>query len=177
MTSPICTSPIHWRMKNPSCATACWPACWRRPNTTPACASGWPCSRLARIPASEWTSECATCICCLAGRQVCQRLSIVLAGPRGLPTWQPSDSTPLDFYDLKGILTGLLDGLHLPEAPLRTLGASLFPSRESAPASFRVGSRSAFSANCTRRCVNATIGRSHIRPSRSWLPIWIWMHS
>jgi phenylalanyl-tRNA synthetase beta chain len=45
-----------------------------------------------------------------------QRLSIVLAGPRGLPTWQSSDSTSLDFYDLKGILTGLLDGLHLPEA-------------------------------------------------------------
>ena len=44
-----------------------------------------------------------------------QRLSIVLTGPRGLPTWQPFDSTPLDFYDLKGILSGLLDGLHLPE--------------------------------------------------------------
>jgi phenylalanyl-tRNA synthetase beta chain len=44
-----------------------------------------------------------------------QRLSIVLAGPRGLPTWQPYDSTPLDFYDLKGILSGLLDGLRLPE--------------------------------------------------------------
>jgi phenylalanyl-tRNA synthetase beta chain len=44
-----------------------------------------------------------------------QRLSILLAGPRGLPTWQPYDSTPLDFYDLKGILSGLLDGLHLPE--------------------------------------------------------------
>jgi phenylalanyl-tRNA synthetase beta chain len=44
-----------------------------------------------------------------------QRLSIVLVGPRGLPTWQPSDSTPLDFYDLKGILAGLLDGLRLPK--------------------------------------------------------------
>jgi phenylalanyl-tRNA synthetase beta chain len=44
-----------------------------------------------------------------------QRLSILLAGPRGLPTWQPYDSTPLDFYDLKGILSGLLDGLRLPE--------------------------------------------------------------
>jgi phenylalanyl-tRNA synthetase beta chain len=45
-----------------------------------------------------------------------QRLSIVLAGPRGLPSWQPSDSTSLDFYDLKGILAGLLEGLRLPEA-------------------------------------------------------------
>ncbi len=44
-----------------------------------------------------------------------QRLSIVLTGARGLPSWQPSDNTPLDFYDLKGILSGLLDGLHLPE--------------------------------------------------------------
>ena len=44
-----------------------------------------------------------------------QRLSILLVGPRGLPTWQPSDSTPLDFYDLKGILAGLLEGLRLPE--------------------------------------------------------------
>ena len=44
-----------------------------------------------------------------------QRLSIVLIGARGLPSWQPSDNTPLDFYDLKGILSGLLDGLHLPE--------------------------------------------------------------
>ena len=49
-----------------------------------------------------------------------QRLSIVLVGPRSLPTWQPSDSAPLDFYDLKGILTGLLDGLHLPGAACRT---------------------------------------------------------
>ena len=43
-----------------------------------------------------------------------QRLSIVLAGAHSLPTWQASDSTPLDFYDLKGILSGLLDGLRLP---------------------------------------------------------------
>jgi phenylalanyl-tRNA synthetase beta chain len=43
-----------------------------------------------------------------------QRLAIVIAGTRGLPTWQPADSTPLDFYDLKGILSGLLDGLRLP---------------------------------------------------------------
>jgi phenylalanyl-tRNA synthetase beta chain len=44
-----------------------------------------------------------------------QRLSIVLVGPRSLPAWQPSDNTALDFYDLKGILSGLLEGLHLPE--------------------------------------------------------------
>jgi phenylalanyl-tRNA synthetase beta chain len=44
-----------------------------------------------------------------------QRLSILLAGRRLLPGWQPSDSTQLDFFDLKGILSGLTDGLRLPE--------------------------------------------------------------
>jgi phenylalanyl-tRNA synthetase beta chain len=44
-----------------------------------------------------------------------QRLSILLAGRRLLPGWQPSDSTQLDFFDLKGILCGLTDGLRLPE--------------------------------------------------------------
>lgn len=44
-----------------------------------------------------------------------KRLSIVLAGPRSLPSWQPADGTPMDFFDLKGILSGLVDGLHVPE--------------------------------------------------------------
>ena len=43
-----------------------------------------------------------------------QRLAVVLAGPRSLPTWQPADLAPMDFYDLKGLLAGLLDGLHIP---------------------------------------------------------------
>ncbi len=44
-----------------------------------------------------------------------QRLSILLAGPRGLPTWQGADDAPMDFYDLKGLLAGLLESLHIPE--------------------------------------------------------------
>ncbi len=44
-----------------------------------------------------------------------QRLAIVLSGPRTLPGWQPADLAPMDFYDLKGVLTALLDGLRLPE--------------------------------------------------------------
>jgi phenylalanyl-tRNA synthetase beta chain len=44
-----------------------------------------------------------------------QRLSILLTGPRDMPTWQETDNTPMDFYDLKGLLTGLLDGLHIPD--------------------------------------------------------------
>lgn len=42
------------------------------------------------------------------------RLAIVLAGPRELPGWQSADIALLDFYDLKGILEGVFDGLHLP---------------------------------------------------------------
>jgi phenylalanyl-tRNA synthetase beta chain len=44
-----------------------------------------------------------------------QHLALVLAGPRSLPGWQPADLAPMDFFDLKGILSALLDGLHLPE--------------------------------------------------------------
>jgi len=42
-----------------------------------------------------------------------RRLAIALTGPRTLEAWQGSDRTMVDFFDLKGVLTGLLDGLHL----------------------------------------------------------------
>jgi len=44
-----------------------------------------------------------------------QRLSILLAGPRSLPAWQGADAGRMDFYDLKGLLAGLLEGLHIPD--------------------------------------------------------------
>ena len=44
-----------------------------------------------------------------------QRVGILLAGPRALPAWQGADSTPMDFFDLKGVLSGLFEGLHLPD--------------------------------------------------------------
>jgi phenylalanyl-tRNA synthetase beta chain len=44
-----------------------------------------------------------------------QRLSILLAGPRNLPAWQGADEGRMDFYDLKGLLVGLLEGLHIPD--------------------------------------------------------------
>jgi phenylalanyl-tRNA synthetase beta chain len=44
-----------------------------------------------------------------------QRLAILLAGRRDLPAWQGADGTLLDFYDLKGLLAGLLESLHIPE--------------------------------------------------------------
>ncbi len=42
-----------------------------------------------------------------------QRLSIVLTGPRASPGWQIADATSMDFFDLKGILAGLMEALHV----------------------------------------------------------------
>lgn len=44
------------------------------------------------------------------------RLSIVLAGKRQHSGWQGADETPMDFYDLKGIIETLLKGLHIGTA-------------------------------------------------------------
>ena len=49
-----------------------------------------------------------------------QRLSILLAGPRALPSWQGADTAPMDFYDLKGLLNGLLENLHIPDIHYET---------------------------------------------------------
>lgn len=43
------------------------------------------------------------------------RLAIALTGRRALPAWQSSDAVLMDFYDLKGILSGLFEGLSLEE--------------------------------------------------------------
>lgn len=43
------------------------------------------------------------------------RLAIVLAGPRAFAGWQPADTAPMDFYDLKGLLITLLEGLGIRE--------------------------------------------------------------
>ncbi len=44
-----------------------------------------------------------------------QHLAILLAGMRSFPGWQPADITLLDFYDIKGVITTLLEGLRIPE--------------------------------------------------------------
>jgi phenylalanyl-tRNA synthetase beta chain len=44
-----------------------------------------------------------------------QKLAIVLSGPRNLPSWQESQSDPMDFFDLKGILQTALSGLQAGE--------------------------------------------------------------
>jgi len=46
-------------------------------------------------------------------------LAIALTGPRALPAWQGIDSQAMDFYDLKGIVESLLNGLHLGGMPWR----------------------------------------------------------
>jgi phenylalanyl-tRNA synthetase beta chain len=43
-----------------------------------------------------------------------RRLAIALIGPRALPSWQGADTAPLDFFDLKGTLDGLLSDLAVP---------------------------------------------------------------
>ena len=41
------------------------------------------------------------------------RLCLLLAGQRSLKGWQNADTTPMDFFDLKGILEAMLAGLHI----------------------------------------------------------------
>jgi phenylalanyl-tRNA synthetase beta chain len=49
------------------------------------------------------------------------RVAIIISGPRSLPGWQPADTAPMDFFDLKGILTTLLDSLRLPQVQVEPM--------------------------------------------------------
>jgi phenylalanyl-tRNA synthetase beta chain len=54
----------------------------------------------------------------VAGRQLPEeplRLAVVLCGPRQPAAWQGADSAAMDFFDLKGMLVGLLGGLHVKD--------------------------------------------------------------
>jgi phenylalanyl-tRNA synthetase beta chain len=42
-----------------------------------------------------------------------QRLAIVMTGPRSLSGWQKADTELVDFYDLKGLITHLMEQLHI----------------------------------------------------------------
>jgi phenylalanyl-tRNA synthetase beta chain len=44
-----------------------------------------------------------------------RRLAVVLTGPRREMGWLPADTAPVDFFDLKGVVETLLDGLHVAE--------------------------------------------------------------
>ncbi len=44
-----------------------------------------------------------------------RHMVIAITGPREREGWKEADASPVDFYDLKGILEALLDGLHVSE--------------------------------------------------------------
>lgn len=58
------------------------------------------------------------------------RLAIVMAGPRTLANWTEGAPPLLDFYDLKGIVTGFLHGLHISGVSIAAGGSPyLHPGR------------------------------------------------
>jgi phenylalanyl-tRNA synthetase beta chain len=61
-----------------------------------------------------------------------QRLVIILTGPRTLPAWQATDSQPMDFYDLKGVVNAMLEGLHLQKIRYEPLELPAFHPGKSA---------------------------------------------
>lgn len=59
-----------------------------------------------------------------------RRLALILAGPRNEKTWQSADTTPMDFFDLKGIVQELLAGLHVQEMTFEAVShPMLYPGR------------------------------------------------
>jgi len=57
-----------------------------------------------------------------------RRLAIALTGPRDPLAWEGSDRTPMDFFDLKGVVEALTSGLHLGEVAYEpATHASLMP--------------------------------------------------
>jgi phenylalanyl-tRNA synthetase beta chain len=67
------------------------------------------------------------------------RLGLVMAGPRTPAHWAQNDVPAFDFYDLKGVIEGLIDGLHVQAVSLKAGGAAwLHPGRS---ASVYVGER------------------------------------
>jgi len=48
------------------------------------------------------------------------RLGIVLTGPRQLPSWQGASEELYNFYDLKGVVHSMLEGLHIEDVSYET---------------------------------------------------------
>ncbi len=46
-------------------------------------------------------------------------LSIGLTGLREMPSWQGDQPTTMDFYDMKGVIEGMMSGLHIDEVQYR----------------------------------------------------------
>lgn len=69
-----------------------------------------------------------------------RRLALVLSGPRSDKTWQPADTTPMDFFDLKGVVQDLVAGLHIADSSFApTTHPMLHPGRA---AELRIGGAS-----------------------------------
>ena len=43
-----------------------------------------------------------------------RRLGLAMTGPREAVSWLPADASPVDFFDLKGVVESLVNGLHVP---------------------------------------------------------------
>lgn len=54
------------------------------------------------------------------------RLVLTLSGPRELPHWEGADQSSLDFYDLKGVLSSLIEGLHIDSVRYEDAGHPAF---------------------------------------------------
>ena len=48
-----------------------------------------------------------------------RRLVIAMTGPRSEMSWLPTDIELMDFFDLKGVIESLLDGLHLDQVAFK----------------------------------------------------------
>lgn len=48
-----------------------------------------------------------------------RRLVIVMTGPREPASWQATDQSPMDFFDLKGVVEATLQGLHVGEVTFK----------------------------------------------------------
>jgi phenylalanyl-tRNA synthetase beta chain len=59
-----------------------------------------------------------------------RRLALVMTGPREEVSWLFSDTQPIDFFDLKGVVEALLDGLHVAQvAFVPTHHQAYYPGR------------------------------------------------
>jgi phenylalanyl-tRNA synthetase beta chain len=62
-----------------------------------------------------------------------RRLAIVMTGPRADFSWLPTEADGIDFYDLKGLIERLLDGLHVPDVHFaRAAHPTFHPGRSAA---------------------------------------------
>jgi len=55
-----------------------------------------------------------------------RRLGIVMTGPRSDVSWQDAHTSPVDFYDFKGVIESFASGLHLANVSFAPSGNPLF---------------------------------------------------